>query len=281
MRTPFGYFGDKWRSAPSIWQRLGNPTYYYEPFAGVLGCLLRRPTPGRYEYVGDIDAHITNFWRAAKWAKPEELAQWADWPHNSLDLKARLKWLRGQKTRLKRSLVADPHWYDPKCAGWYAWVNSVRMHNKGTALHLMRPKGVRRRGQALPGYFRELAERLKNVTVYFGDWTHLVNSAATASKRGHCAILLDPPYEGVREQLYDHHDRTLSAKCRQFALAAASPRLRIALCGYEGEPGMPEDWEELAWGSQTGKGRERIWFSPHCLRPTPSSAPSGARLLAV
>jgi hypothetical protein len=138
------------------------------------------------------------------------------------------------------------------------------MHNQGSALHLMGPKGVRRTGQALPDYFRELADRLKGVTVYHGDWIHLANAAVTASKRSACAILLDPPYEGVRQQLYDRHDTNLSAMCREFALAAASPRLKIALCGYEGDPAMPGDWEQLAWSSQIGKGRERIWFSPHC-----------------
>lgn len=73
MKTPFGYFGNKTPIAPAIWQRLGDPTYYYEPFAGSLGCLLARPSPGRYEYVGDIDAQITNFWRAAKWANLSNL----------------------------------------------------------------------------------------------------------------------------------------------------------------------------------------------------------------
>lgn len=273
MRTPFGYFGDKGRIASTIWQRLGNPGYYYEPFAGSLGCLLNRPTQSRYEFVGDIDCQITNFWRAAKWAGPGELAEWAEWPTNSSDLKARLVWLKSQKERLHENLTADPTWFDAKCAGWYAWVNSVRMHNQGSSLHLMRRKGVRRTGQNLPDYIRELADRLKDVSVYHGDWTHLANAAVTSSKRGHCGLLLDPPYEGVRQQLYDNHDRNLSAMCREFALAAASPRLKIALCGYEGDPAMPDDWEQLSWGSQTGKGRERIWFSPHCRVGTEAGRP--------
>ncbi len=45
------------------------------------------------------------------------------------------------------------------------------------------------------------------------------------------------------------------------------PKLEIALCGYAGEHKMPPDWEEVAWSSQLGKGREWIWFSPNCLRP--------------
>jgi len=53
--------------------------------------------------------------------------------------------------------------------------------------------------------------------------------------------------------------------------------LRIALCGYEGEHQMPDDWGRVKWkapggySSQKKKGndnpyRERIWFSPHCLQ---------------
>jgi DNA adenine methylase len=43
---------------------------------------------------------------------------------------------------------------------------------------------------------------------------------------------------------------------------------------------MPSEWEKIAWKAQGGygnqgtetngrknAGRERIWFSPHCLRP--------------
>lgn len=265
VKTPFGYFGSKHRIAPAIWQRLGDPAFYYQPFGGSLGGLLGRPTQGKYEYVGDIDCLLTNFWRAAKFAPPIELAQWADWPHSTLDMHARLTWLKGQKDWLHQNLVADPHWFDAKCAGWYAWVNSVRMHGKSTTLHLKGNKGVRRKGQALPAYFEELAARLKDVTIYYGDWTHLANAAVTTGWNGRdTAILLDPPYEGVGEKLYDHHDWNLAQRCREFANAAATPKLKIAVCGYEGEERMPPDWEQLTWGSQLGKGRECIWFSPHC-----------------
>lgn len=53
--------------------------------------------------------------------------------------------------------------------------------------------------------------------------------------------------------------------------------LRIALCGYKGEHSMPDGWECVEWkarggyGSQNKNGnenaaRERIWFSPGCLK---------------
>jgi hypothetical protein len=56
------------------------------------------------------------------------------------------------------------------------------------------------------------------------------------------------------------------------------PDMRIALCGYEGEHDMPATWECVAWrakggyanagdGSNLNRHRERVWFSPACLRP--------------
>lgn len=56
-----------------------------------------------------------------------------------------------------------------------------------------------------------------------------------------------------------------------------NPLLRIALCGYAGEHEELEakGWSVLAWKAQGGygnqgednsnRGKERIWFSPHCL----------------
>ena len=60
-----------------------------------------------------------------------------------------------------------------------------------------------------------------------------------------------------------------------------NPLLRIAVCGYEGEHEFPSGWEMIKWKANGGFGnqnpntngainatRERIWFSPHCRRPS-------------
>jgi DNA adenine methylase len=101
---------------------------------------------------------------------------------------------------------------------------------------------------------------------------------------GMTAVFLDPPYShDLRDsELYAHEDDCGSA-VREWALANGdNPLLRIALCGYEGEHDMPDSWECVAWkanggyGSQNGNGdnanahKERIWFSPHCLKPESS-----------
>lgn len=51
------------------------------------------------------------------------------------------------------------------------------------------------------------------------------------------------------------------------------------LCGYEGTWEPPPFWSTVAWKAQGGYAgqrkdksnrnaeRERLWFSPHCLRP--------------
>ena len=73
---------------------------------------------------------------------------------------------------------------------------------------------------------------------------------------------------------------TVAHDVRKWAIEnGGDPDLRIALCGYEGEHAMPESWECVAWKARGGygsqgdgrgrqnAGRERIWFSPHCLKP--------------
>ncbi len=67
---------------------------------------------------------------------------------------------------------------------------------------------------------------------------------------------------------------------REWAISNGdNPLLRIALCGYEGEHDMPPTWSVVAWKAHGGYGgqrkdgandnadRERVWFSPHCLKP--------------
>lgn len=272
MKTPFPHFGAKHRVAPEIWKRFGNPSYYYEPFGGSLGTLLGRPEATerlRYEYVGDAECQITNFFRAAKFANPEDLARLADWPASQLDLEARANWLKCQRVWLRESLRADPFWYDIECAAWFVWMQSVKISTNGTSIVLRRTSGVRRRNQDLTEYFTALSKRLKDVTIHFGDWTKLANAAARESVHSDVAILLDPPYKfatGRQEGLYVTDSGDVAEYVHRWALARSQthPTLKIALCGFAGEHNLPPTWEEVAWQSKLGRGRERIWFSPNC-----------------
>jgi len=128
-------------------------------------------------------------------------------------------------------------------------------------------------------WFEDLAERLRHVRVCCGDWTRVMGPSPTWAI-GLTGVFLDPPYDlNERDELYSV-ETDVSAAVREWCIANGNnPLLRIALCGYEGEHEMPPEWECYAWQSTGGYGlqgdqrgrlnrdRERIWFSPACLKP--------------
>jgi hypothetical protein len=127
-------------------------------------------------------------------------------------------------------------------------------------------------------YLGALAARLRRVRVCCGDWKRVLTPSVTTYV-GLCGVLLDPPYShDLRERCYSE-DHDISADVRAWAIENGdNPDFRIALCGYIGEHTMPKSWECVPWKahggySRTERGkanryRERIWFSPHCLRPS-------------
>lgn len=57
-RSPYPYFGGKSKVAARVWERLGNPANYVEPFFGSGAVLLARPDPewrGAVETVSDAN----------------------------------------------------------------------------------------------------------------------------------------------------------------------------------------------------------------------------------
>jgi DNA adenine methylase len=138
-----------------------------------------------------------------------------------------------------------------------------------------------RRDQLL-AYMRALGERLRSVRVCCGDWSRVCGPSVTI-KHGITGVFLDPPYADEAERtsdLYSQDSGDIAHAVREWAIEwGADPRARIALCGYEGEHAMPDSWECFRWKARGGYGsqgdnaardnseRERIWFSPNCLRP--------------
>lgn len=128
-------------------------------------------------------------------------------------------------------------------------------------------------------YMEALADRLRKVRVCCGDWSRITGPAVTTSN-GITGVFLDPPYNAERtEGLYLEDSFSVSTLVREWALENGNNRdLRIALCGYEGEHDIPSDWECVEWKARGGydnqgtgrstanRKRERIWFSPHCLK---------------
>ena len=175
-------------------------------------------------------------------------------------------------------------------------VHRKRPHlgNAGVGVHRKRPHlgnagvGVHRQlphlgdagvGVDLVDYFRSLSDRLRRVRVCCGDWARVLGPTPT-EKNGITGVLLDPPYDTRAGRVSDLYavDTDVSAAVREWAIAHGdNPKLRIALCGYDGEHVMPDSWDSVAWKARGGygsqgngqgranAGRERIWFSPHCL----------------
>jgi hypothetical protein len=129
-------------------------------------------------------------------------------------------------------------------------------------------------------YMVSLAARLRRVRVVCGDWSRVVTPAVTHGI-GLTGVLLDPPYGAARTtELYSQDSMDVAASVRSWAvLNGDNPDLRIALCGYDGEHEMPDSWECVRWTARGGYGsqrkdgtdnenrkKERIWFSPHCLK---------------
>ena len=120
LLAPFPYFGGKRSVTETVWQRLGSPAQYIEPFCGSAAMLLAAPKAASLEVICDGSGFIANFWRAVK-HQPAEVAEWADYPVSHIDLGARHRWLMEQRARVGEYLQ-DCDWPgDAKVAGWWLW----------------------------------------------------------------------------------------------------------------------------------------------------------------
>jgi site-specific DNA-adenine methylase len=127
LKAPFPYFGGKAKVADAIWGYLGNVRHYIEPFFGSGAVLLSRPgySPNDHvETVCDKDGFVSNVWRSLQ-LKPDEVARWADWPVNHVDLSARRNELIQSKEALREGLLSNAEWCDPKLAGYWIWAASA------------------------------------------------------------------------------------------------------------------------------------------------------------
>lgn len=103
----------------------------------------------------------------------------------------------------------------------------------GRAIH-----GSGKREGDVAAWFDRLSRRLRRVRVVCGDWSRICTPAVTVGI-GTTAVFLDPPYSaeaGRDANIYSEESLTVAHDVRRWCEEhGADPRLRIALCGYEGE----------------------------------------------
>jgi DNA adenine methylase len=307
LKAPFPWFGGKSRVSHLVWDRFGNVPNYVEPFFGSGAVLLSRPHAPNTETVNDLDCMVANFWRATRnnpdavAMHADNPVNEADqharhlWLCSQEAFRERMKvdpdfydckiagwWLWGQCIWIgsgwcERQL---PHLGDAG-KGVHRQLPHLGNAGKATCIESDPTSGTQSR-QQIVAYMHEIAERLRRVRVCCGSWDRVCGPSPTF-KHGITGVFLDPPYADTadrEEALYSADSLTVAHEVREWAIANGdNPLLRIALCGYGGEHEMPESWECIAWkacggyGSQSdGQGREnasreRIWFSPHCLKP--------------
>jgi hypothetical protein len=302
LAAPFPYFGGKRRAAPRIWDALGDPSGYVEPFAGSAAVLLARPAfqGRRVETLNDADGWLVNTWRAIQ-LSPDAVAAAAAGPVAEIDYHARLAWLQERRTPdLVAWLEGDPEHHDAKAAGWWLYVLACgigdpfgpgpwrvvdgRLQKVGAGRGVNRElphlgdagQGVSREAD-LRAYMQRLADRLQRVRITCGSWERVVKPSVTRSGTGGDgtrAIFLDPPY-ATSGDLYAESSEGVAEAVRAWCLTA--PRdLRVILCGYDAEHDelLLHGWSVTEGKAGSGAGystnptngrRERLWLSPACI----------------
>lgn len=285
LKAPFPYFGGKSIIADRIWETLGQVGSYYEPFFGSGAVLLRRPNYNpacHIETVNDKDGLLANFWRAIKY-KPNETAEYADYPVSHVDLAARKKWLNQWNDELVNQMIDDPEWCDPKAAGWWIWAAScwigggmitnskIRtigkiphlgdtgkgIHAIGSRPHLGFSQGVCR-NENIYEWFQKLSNRLRRVRITCGDWKIICGGNWQDDVKGIAGYFFDPPYSDKAQRsnnIYMHDSLSVAHEVAEWSkIRGEKPTYRIVLAGYyeEHEWLLDHGWTAEQWKANGG-----------------------------
>ena len=282
LKAPFPYFGGKSVVANIVWNALGQPKHYIEPFFGSGAVLLARPEHKQNEHVEtvcDKDGHLANVWRALRFA-PDDVAKWADWPVNHADLSARKKRMIANMPELLPKLIDDENYYDAKMAGYWIWAASCwigsgltrigqipHLTDAGVGVHALgQIPHVSNAGKGVQGsyntniykWFRALCERLRYVRVVCGDWTR-VCGGNWQDKIGSVGIYFDPPYAvSNRDGVYTEDSFTIANDVRKWAIDRGKiPSYKIVISGYEEHMELVDNhgWTCTSWSTSGGYGK--------------------------
>lgn len=114
LKFPAPYAGGKSSIAHVVWEALGSPNHYIEPFVGSAAVLLAKPDgPAPVETVNDADGLLVNVWRALRY-NPDAVWREIDGvPPMSLEVTARAKRIRARAPGVVGRLADNPEANDP------------------------------------------------------------------------------------------------------------------------------------------------------------------------
>lgn len=312
--APFPYFGGKRRAAELVWEKFGGIANYVEPFCGSLATLLKSPVINPTETVNDLNGFVVNFWRAikadpegvAKWAdypvSEKDLETRHAWLINRgeklcwflvdpdyYDSKIAGWWVWGQCCWIGSGWCLNIGPWSSNGVDFFKHAKSKdevplphikralpSLSNNGMGINRNIPKAEKiDRSQFISNWCLTLSNRLRDVRITCGDWKRTVTPTVT-TQHGDTAIFLDPPYGSgsVAKGLYIQENGVAAEVATWCRENGGNSKLRIALCGYEGDYNLPgwtvEHGLPTNGGFGSGAGnknhlRERIWFSPHCV----------------
>ena len=272
--APFPYYGGKRRHTAAIWQALGDPQAYVEPFCGSSAVLLNRPPSDRQrrrELINDLNCWVTNFWLAVK-AEPEAVAEAMAGPVNEVILAGRQhRFTDDYGAELRSDLDA----YDVQLAGWWAWGMSCSISLKypngslNTVPFCKSYQGSTQRHIDPADWCRRLADRLTHVQVVCGEWERSLARSLHMDNSHDVGVFLDPPYDSNQSGLKERYIADdCAANVAQWAVDNGEDgRYRIVLCGFPGEHQFPDGWTWHQLGNVGRKGKaqpEGMWLSPNC-----------------
>jgi DNA adenine methylase len=256
-----------------VWQLLGDPSHYIEPFIGGGSVLLARPSSPKDETIGDANGLVANFWRAVRIA-PDSVAHYAWHPPVEADLRARLATLGRARRPLADAIQHNPHFCDARFAGWWAWCQIVAINGGGPragSISLHQDKKRLPDEKVVEAQVQALHTRLARVRVTCGDFERALSHSALTSYPS-VGVFLDPPYaaELRRPCLYfEETDPEMPGRVRKAAVRCFESGARVVLAGLEGEYDLP-GWTEIPWKAvglsrtRLNGPKERLWASPNC-----------------
>lgn len=282
MRPLFPYFGSKGRAASLVWEALGDPDLYLEPFAGSLAVLLARPSVPRVEVAVDTDGLIVNFFRTLR-SDPGALLDAVPLPVAEVDVWAAQARLIERAESLTEHLRTSPYYFNAPLAGlwWYGISSWLGSGFPGRRPARQRPhidrslKGLHSKGMH-DDRVLGVASRLANVVLLADDWEEgwlrtfgrpsrqpdsVIDRWAKAGDP--VGVFLDPPYARVTAGsarsggLYRREwDADMTARLRAWCIEHTDmPGLSVVLAGYDDEYELP-GWNGVAWAAPNGYAQE-------------------------